>query len=289
MDTTGFQCLRRQRVKMIPSKQNERLMALTNQRVIKQKKQANMKLHIFDNKEIMSDELAQWICNLISGTLKNQEFFSLVLSGGETPKLLYQKLASNKYKGKINWKRIHIFWGDERVVPFTDERSNAKMAYDILLDHVDIPAPHIHIMRTDIEPNFAVAEYRKLLHSFFDSTAISFDLVLLGMGDDGHTLSLFPGSPMIQEHIHWVNSVYNEKQEMYRITLMPLIVNRAAAIAFMVDGSKKAKVLQQVLEGAQTPENLPAQIIKPENGDLHWFLDKDAAKELKNQKANVIN
>ena len=242
-----------------------------------------MKLHIFDNREIMSDNLAQWICDLIAETLKNQEFFSLVLSGGETPKLLYQKLASEKYSSQINWNRINIFWGDERVVPYQDERNNAKMAFDILLDHVDIPATQIHKMRTDIETNFAVEEYRKLLHTFFNSTAYSFDLVLLGMGDDGHTLSLFPGSHIIDENIHWVNSVYNEKQEMYRITLMPVIVNKAAHIAFMVDGSKKANVLQQVLEGKYMPEKLPSQLIKPVPGELHWFLDEDAARELKNR------
>jgi len=231
---------------------------------------------------MMSDNLAQWICDLISNTLKIQEFFSFVLSGGETPKLLYQKLASDKYRNKINWQRIHFFWGDERVVPFTDERNNAKMAYEILLDHIDTPANQIHIMRTDIEPNFAVVEYRKLLHTFFKNTTISFDLLLLGMGDDGHTLSLFPGSPIINEHIHWVNSVYNKNQEMYRITLMPIIANKSSNIAFMVDGSKKAKALHQVLEGEYNPEKFPSQLIKPVNGELHWFLDKEAAKELKN-------
>ena len=242
-----------------------------------------MKLHIFDNKEKMSDNLAQWICDLIAETLKNQEFFSLVLSGGETPKLLYQKLVSAKYCSQINWNRLNIFWGDERVVPYTDERNNAKMAYDILLDHVGIPAEQIHKMRTDIEISFAVEEYRKLLHTFFDSTAYSFDLVLLGMGDDGHTLSLFPGSHIIDENLQWVNSVYNEKQEMYRITLMPLIVNKAANIAFMVDGTKKASVLQEVLEGKYMPKKLPSQLIKPAQGNLHWFLDEDAAKDLKNR------
>lgn len=241
-----------------------------------------MKLHIFDNKKIMSEKLALWIIKQVADTLKDQEFFSLVLSGGETPKLLYQKLASEKYRNKINWKRIHIFWGDERVVPFTDDRNNAKMAFDILLDQIDIPPGNIHIMRTDIEPNFAVKEYRKLLHTFFDSTEISFDLVLLGMGDDGHTLSLFPGSPIIKEHIHWVNSVYNEDQKMFRITLMPKIVNRSSNIAFMVDGAKKAKILQQVLEGEYAPTKLPSQIIKPVKGELHWFLDKAVSKELNN-------
>ncbi len=242
-----------------------------------------MKRHIFDNKEILSERLAQWICDLITKTLKNQEFFSFVLSGGDTPKLLYQKLASENYKSQVNWSRINIFWGDERVVPYEDERNNARMAFDILLDHVNIPLGQVHKMRTDIETNFAVVEYRKLLHTFFDSTPNSFDLVLLGMGDDGHTLSLFPGSPLIDENVHWVNSVYNEKQKMYRITLMPLIVNKSTNIAFMVDGSKKAEVLKQVLEGEYMPEKLPSQLIKPITGQLHWFLDEDAAKELKNQ------
>ena len=239
-----------------------------------------MNLHIFDNKEILSDKLAEWMCDLIAGTLEKQEFFSLVLSGGETPKSLYKKLASDEFKNKINWKRVHIFWGDERSVPFDDDRNNAKMAFDILLNQVDIPASQIHIMRTDIQPNFAVDGYRKLLHTFFDSTNHSFDLVLLGMGDDGHTLSLFPGSPIIKEHSNWVNSVFNEQQEMYRITLMPLIVNKSYRIAFIVEGENKAHVLQQVLEGERAPEKLPAQSIVPIEGELHWFLDKAAAMDL---------
>ncbi len=239
-----------------------------------------MQLHIFDNKEMMSDKLAAWICNLVEETLKKQEFFTLVLSGGETPKLLYEKLATADYKNKINWKRIHIFWGDERVVPFNDDRNNAKMAFDILLNQVDVPADQIHIMRTDIQPNFAVDEYRKLLHKFFDNSSHSFDLVLLGMGDDGHTLSLFPGSPIIKEHVHSVNAVYNEKQQMYRITLMPLIVNKSSQIVFMASGEQKAGVLKEVLEGERNTEKLPAQSIVPVEGELHWFLDKAISSDL---------
>jgi 6-phosphogluconolactonase len=239
-----------------------------------------MKLHIFDNPEVLSENLAEWICSLVEETLKQQQSFSLVLSGGGTPKRLYQKLASEKYKNRIDWQRIRIFWGDERAVPFTDERNNAKMAFDLLLNHVDVPASQIHIMRTDIEPNFAVAEYRKMLHTYFDSTHHSFDLVLLGMGDDGHTLSLFPGSAIIEDNYHWVNSVYNEQQEMYRITLMPVLVNKARKIAFMVDGEKKAGVLEKVLEGDYQPSQFPAQLIAPDTGELHWFLDKAAANNL---------
>lgn len=239
-----------------------------------------MELHIFDDKEIMSEQLASWIVNLILDTFKEQNSFTLVLSGGETPKLLFRKLASDQYKNKIDWKRIHLFWGDERAVPFNDDRNNAKMAYDILIDHIDIPDKQVHIMRTDIEPNFAANEYGKILHRYFDHTPNSFDLVLLGMGDDGHTLSLFPGSTIIEEHTHWVTSVYNLEQKMYRVTLMPVIVNKATNIAFMVDGDRKAKTLAKVLEGDYQPQKLPAQVINPTNGQLHWFLDKAAAKEL---------
>ncbi len=240
-----------------------------------------MNLKIFTSKEELADGLASWICDLINATLQNQEFFSLVLSGGETPKMLFQKLSSEQYIGKINWKRLHIFWGDERVVPFDDERNNAKMAFDFLLDKLDIPADQIHKMRVDIEPIFSAKEYEKILHNYFDNTKKSFDLVLLGIGDDGHTLSVFPGSPLLEEHDHWVESVYNEKQQMYRITLTPAIVNRASHIAFMVSGKSKSAILHTIIEDSSKPAVLPAQIIKPENGELYWFLDKDASDDLK--------
>ncbi|KAA9041927.1 6-phosphogluconolactonase [Ginsengibacter hankyongi] len=239
-----------------------------------------MNFHIYKTKEELSDKLALWICDLINATLQNQEFFTLVLSGGETPKNLFKKLAT-EYQEKINWTKVHFFWGDERVVSATDERNNAKMAYDILIDHLEIPASQIHVMRTDIEPVFAADEYEKTLHHFFDNTVNSFDLVLLGMGDDGHTLSLFPNSLLLnEEKKSWVEAVYHEAQNMYRITLMPLIVNRASHIAFMIDGKKKSGVLKKVIEGPYNPLFLPAQIIQPKSGQLHWFLDEDAAKDL---------
>lgn len=239
-----------------------------------------MNLHIYQDEDQLATALAGWICNLIDKTLQNQETFTLVLSGGETPKLLFKKLASPEFNNKINWKRIEIFWGDEREVPFTDDRNNAKVAFDTLINHVDIPHDQVHIMRTNIEPLFSAKEYESDLHKYFDNTKISFDLVLLGMGNDGHTLSLFPGSLIIEETGNWVNAVYNEEQQMYRITLMPIIVNRASQIVFVVEGDKKALALQQVLEGDYNPNKFPAQIIKPLNGELHWFIDEAAAQKL---------
>ncbi|MGH2648845.1 MAG: 6-phosphogluconolactonase [Ginsengibacter sp.] len=244
-----------------------------------------MKFYVYKNREELGKELALWICDLINSTLQSQEFFTLVLSGGETPKILFKKLVSPEYKKKINWKRIHFFWGDERVVPFNDERNNAKMAHEILIDHLDVPASQVHIMRTDIEPIFAAKQYEKILYTFFSNTDKSFDLVLLGMGEDGHTLSLFPNSTIINEESgNWVNAVYNEVQKMYRITLMPVIVNRASNIVFMVNGETKSSVLKKVIEGKYMPSKLPAQIIKPITGELDWFLDEAAAMDLNKPK-----
>lgn len=240
-----------------------------------------MVLHVFDSKELLSDNLAEWICDQAKATLQLRQYFSIVLSGGSTPKILYEKLASEKYRNLIDWKRVHVFWGDERVVPFSDERNNAKMAFDTLLNHVDIPKEQVHIMRTDIEPNIAAKEYAEMLQSFFQNKDFTFDLVLLGMGDDGHTLSLFPHSLILQDQSEAVKAVYNEQQEMYRITLMSNIVNKSRQIAFMVDGEKKAATLQKVLEGPYQPSEFPSQLISPVKGELHWFLDKEAAKNLK--------
>lgn len=240
-----------------------------------------MNLEIYNSTEELAEGMAAWVCDLVQATLQKQEFFTLVLSGGDTPKLLFKKLASEEYINKINWQRIHIFWGDERAVPFSDERNNAKMAFDYLLNAIDIPAAQIHKIRVDIEPVFSAKEYEKILHTYFDNTKKSFDLVLLGVGDDGHTLSVFPASTILERQDAWVESVYNEKQQMYRITLTPKIVNKAASIAFMVKGANKSSILKRIIEGPYEPNTLPAQTIKPEYGELYWFLDSDAAKELK--------
>jgi 6-phosphogluconolactonase len=240
-----------------------------------------MKYHIYKDGNSLTNELARWICNLVTDTLKNQEYFTLALSGGETPKILFQKLASKEFREKICWQRIHIFWGDERFVPFNDPRNNAKAAFDLLISNLTIPLSQVHIIRTDIEPVFAAQEYERMLRTFFNNTSKSFDLILLGLGDDGHTLSLFPGSTLIENQYGWVSEAYNDRQHMYRITLLPDIVNRASHIAFMVDGEKKATIVGKVLNEKYQPGNFPAQIIKPENGELHWFLDEAAAKNLK--------
>ncbi len=225
-----------------------------------------MNLHIYKNPEELSNAVAEWISNYIQSVLAKNNRFTIALSGGSTPQKLHTILAASPYKEKIDWRKLHIFWGDERAVPFTDDRNNAKMAYDTLLDHLPVPAEQIHVMRTDIDPEASAAEYEKILHSYFDETESSFDLVLLGMGDDGHTLSLFPGTEIVHEKQVWVTAP---------------VVNKSAAVAFLAVGKNKSKTLEQVLEGPINPDQYPSQLIKPVNGALHWFVDEAAAADLR--------
>lgn len=242
-----------------------------------------MFLHIQQNAEAVSLELAEWITTSIESVLHNQDKCTFVLTGGNSPKRFYELLADSPYKERIDWSRLHIFWGDERAVPFTDERNNARMTYENLLGKVPVVKEHVHIMRTDIEPQESAAEYEKMLHTYFDDAGNSFDIVLSGMGDDGHTLSLFPGTEVIHEKKLWVSAFYLKPQQMFRITLTAPIVNRAAKVAFLTFGRGKAHALKEVLEGVYNPDLYPSQIIKPIPGELHWFTDTAAAAELKNK------
>jgi 6-phosphogluconolactonase len=254
-----------------------------------------MELHVYKDSEELSYAAAKWISATIGATLRTKDRFTIALSGGSTPERLHRILAAAPYKEQIEWSKLHVFWGDERAVPFEDSRNNAKMAYDTLLNFVPVPASQIHVMRTDIAPEQSALEYEKILHQYFDAVPggnvsggspsdllpNSFDLVLLGMGDDGHTLSLFPGTEVVHEEKAWATAFFLKAQDMYRITLTKTIVNRAARIAFLTTGPKKTHALKEVLQGAYNPDLYPSQEIKPLNGELHWFVDEAAAAGLK--------
>jgi 6-phosphogluconolactonase len=235
-------------------------------------------IHIEPNAEAVAQSAAAFIADRITTVLKKQDRFCLALSGGSTPKRLHEILAESPYKESIDWTRLHIFWGDERYVPLEDERNNARMAYDTLLNHVVVPEEQIHIMRTDYpDPKEAASEYEQLLHRYFDGKANSFDLLLLGMGDDGHTLSLFPGTEIVQETKRWCAAFYLRQQDMFRVTITKTIANKSACILFLTTGTAKAPALEQVLEGPVNINLYPAQTIQPEAGELHWIVDKAAA------------
>jgi 6-phosphogluconolactonase len=240
-----------------------------------------MKLHISKDIEEMSDYAAGWIAGYIKEVLEKKDRFTIALSGGNTPKKLYRSLISHRYKDKIEWHKLHFFWGDERYVPFTDKRNNAKMAFDELLNHAPVIKEQIHIMKTGIDPESSAIEYQKLLRVFFQKQLYTFDLILLGLGDNAHTLSLFPGyDDIIFEKENWVRSFYLEEEDIHRITLTSPIVNNAGRIVFLVSGSDKADALQHVISGTHDPSRFPAQVIQPLNGELYWMVDTAASSGL---------
>lgn len=239
-----------------------------------------MFLHIKTNPAELCAELAEWITLTIENTLQKQGRFTWVVTGGNSPKALYEMLSTTPYRNRIDWSKLHIFWGDERAVPFEDDRNNAKMTYEHLLNKVPVIPSQVHLMRTDIDAQESAIEYEKILRSYFSEEDNTFDLVLSGMGDDGHTLSLFPGTPVIHETKAWVSAFYLEAQRMYRITLTAPVVNRAAKVAFLTFGSGKAHALYEVLEGSKNVDLYPSQIIQPTSGELHWFTDEAAAASL---------
>lgn len=239
-----------------------------------------MNLIIKKNSDKLSFDFAVWIADYIGKKLQHQPRFTIVLAGGNTPKKLYQLLATEEFKNKIDWSKLHFFWGDERYVPFIDEKNNAKMVFDNLLNHVAVAKENIHIIQTDIEPELSAIAYEKLLHEYFPDNNKTFDLVLLGMGDNAHTLSLFPGYEVVQEKKRWVQSFYLEEQKMVRITLTASVVNAAGCIVFLVSGSDKAAAVQHVLAGEHEPDLYPSQVIQPFNGELYWWIDEAAAADL---------
>ena len=245
-----------------------------------------MEVHISKNIDDLSLNVANWMINFIEKTLLHQNRFCLALSGGSTPKKLNELLATAQFKDKIDWSKLHIFFGDERFVPLNDTSNNAKMAFDTLLDHVNVPKNQIHIMQTEnISPEESAVRYEQLLKKYFPETGndepSTFDLIFLGMGDDGHTLSLFPGlTNIIHEEKKWCDSLWLEAQNMHRITLTHIVANYSKAIAFLASGDKKANALHEVLKGNYNPDLYPSQIIKPTNGELHWFVDEAAVSKL---------
>jgi len=237
-------------------------------------------MHTYATPADLVAAFADWLVEHIRETLLRQPRFTLALSGGNTPKALYERLATEPYRDAIDWHRLHIFWGDERFVPFDDEQNNAGVAFRTLLGKVPVVGAQVHLMRTTGEPEAEARRYDGLLHTYFDNHAYTFDLVLLGMGADGHTLSLFPGTPVVGEDTAWAAAFFLESQAMHRLTLTAPVVNRAAQDVFLVTGADKAEALKAVREGVYQPETYPAQRIQPSPGQLRWFVDEAAARLL---------
>lgn len=237
-------------------------------------------LHIYPDLEALSRAAAEFFVQQAQRAMAGGGRFRVALSGGQTPRRTYGLLGQAPWRDQVRWERVHVFWGDERCVPGDDPRSNARMAREAWLDRVPIPPGQIHPIDCHQDPEEAAQRYEDLLRRLGAGQSSSLDLILLGLGDNGHTASLFPGTAVLSEGQRWAAPVYVAEQNLYRVTLTAPCINRAAVVAFLVAGAGKAQVLKEVLQGPRDPQRLPAQLIQPANGALHWLVDQDAASLL---------
>lgn len=238
-------------------------------------------LHIYNNVDALLTSLADFIVRRAKETILKEGRFSFVLSGGSSPKKLFELLASPRYRDQFEWDKIFFFFGDERYVPADHTDSNFLMAKKALFDSLNISSGQIFKFNTSLAPAGSASAYENDIRAYFGSKAISFDFVLLGLGDNSHTASLFPHTAVLHEKEALVKEEYIEEVKMYRITLTAPLINNAKCIAFLVYGGGKAEAVHHILEDDLNIEEYPAQLIKPQSGELHWFLDEPAASKIK--------
>ena len=228
-------------------------------------------IEIFANAQELARGAAAYLVARSGEAVDQKGFFTVALSGGSTPKTLYQLLADPEepFRAQIPWTRTHFFWSDERHVPPDHPDSNYRMTYEAMLAHVPVPESNIHRVHSE-NPNADEAA------SEYEQTLLQLDLILLGLGTDGHTASIFPGSEVLHETKRLVAAPWVEKFNAYRITMTLPLLNSGAAVLFLVSGAEKAGIVKEVLKG---PKQYPAQFVQPTHGQLVWMLDRLAADE----------
>lgn len=238
---------------------------------------SGMQVSVFDDLDSLSRAAADLFLSVASDAIALRGRFSVALSGGATPRRLYTLLASSAYQSRVDWSHVHLFWADERCVPPDHRASNFKLLSDTLLGRVFVPEKNIHRMRGEADAEKAAREYENHLSHFFGPSSLpAFDLTMLGVGEDGHTASLFPGSPAVREKTRMVVPVYLDKPNFNRITLTLPVINHAARVFFLAAGKAKAGVIHHILDEGNSRE-YPAGLVCPESGTITWFLDQEAA------------
>lgn len=235
-------------------------------------------------KEDLFEAAAQYVVQSIIPPSDPASFFSLALSGGSTPRGLFNLLTADCLRSRVDWSSLRFFWGDERPVAPGHSDSNFRMAKEYLLDPLHISSNQVFRIEGERPPQEAAAHYQRVLQDAFLLGAMEiprFNLMLLGMGPDAHTASLFPGTTVLEDETHLVEAPWVEKFQTHRLTLTPRVFNAAQKIVFVASGSDKAQAAEMVLEGPYLPRQYPAQLIHPVKGELIWFLDQDAARQLK--------
>jgi len=245
----------------------------------------NGALRIFDNEATLFEAAADKFTALAGQSIAERGRFTVALAGGGTPKGLYQQLADAPYRERLDWSKVEWFWGDERPVGPEDPESNYRMAFESLLGPLGVDPARVHrIIGEHERPETAAVEYQKeIAHVFgvpFDGPPPALDFVLLGMGSDGHTASLFPFTQALNVRKKWVAANDVPQMTTRRYTLTSLAINVAACVMFLVTGPGKAKTLRDVLTGPPEPKRFPSQMIKPTAGELWWYVDRGAASLL---------
>jgi len=220
------------------------------------------------------------ITNQATLAIQKRGFFSLVLSGGNTPKPIYQALASDEIQAIFDWSQWFIFWGDERCVPPNDEESNYRMAKLAFLDQTPIPQKNIYRMMGELDPNNAAQIYEQEINNFFKNKEMRFDTILLGVGNDGHTASLFPGVDALIENKHWVSTSQHPISGMKRITLTYPAINQSRDIIFLVKGREKSKVISEIINHPNKEPFYPAKGVIGKEKPPEWIIDTSAAEDL---------
>ncbi len=244
-----------------------------------------MTVAIYPDADTLSHEAARYVVRVANESIVTHGRFTFALAGGSTPKKLYGLLASEPYRDQINWALVEIFWSDERCVPPDSEDSNYHLAEEVLLSKVPIPANQIHRMPADTADQDAAAlAYTEEIQRVFGTNGIPrFDLLQLGMGPEGHTASLFPHQAALKELRRLVMPVSVPKPPPQRLTFTPPLLNAAVHVLFLVTGQDKADAVQAILEGENNPDEYPAQLIWPPEGEVTWMLDTAAASKLRAQ------
>jgi 6-phosphogluconolactonase len=249
-------------------------------------------LTTYPDAESLTQAAAEQFVSLYTAACAERGAFAVALAGGSTPRALYTLLATDAWASQIDWAKVYLFWGDERGVSLDHPDSNYRMVREALLSHVPLPPANVFRIRGDRDPGFAASTYEATLRDFFarqeghsqpQNAQARFDLVLLGMGSDGHTASIFSGTPALHEQTRWVVAHYVEKLGAWRITMTPVCINAARNIRFFVAGADKASRLKQVLYGPYQPDAMPVQVIRPQDGTLEWLVDKAAASYLEQE------
>jgi 6-phosphogluconolactonase len=239
-------------------------------------------IQIYPDPQQLAQSATEIVISTMQKAIQNTGRCSISLSGGSTPRQLYELLAQPGNASKIEWSKVTVFWGDERCVPPDHQDSDYLMVCQALLDHLPVDhQPTVHRMPGEIDPIDAARRYEQILREYFGSNATAtFNVLLLGMGEDGHTASLFPHTPPIHETARWVIGHYVDKLSGWRLTLTPPILNLSQLTIFLVAGSGKAAMLKQVLRGPYLPDEFPSQSIRPVNQNLVWLIDQAAASQV---------